>query len=223
MPPKNNRSGSASIVKDVEHIHSFLAAQLEVLGSLIAKETVATQCNVVKTKIELLQGLPMVIATELTRVLKTGPWSAEQVRDLADAIQASVNRDSGAAGKVKRRPNQNMRSWNSCMTMGDIEIQRDPLAHLSVKIGRNVERAVKLGIELPSEVSCGHIVSVFLTHNPLTFDAPTRHNIVLQFKQQLKRAWKSSCVCLMCFFVCSLWRLLLFTVFGWLYLSAINK
>jgi hypothetical protein len=205
------RLGATSIVGDVEAIHSFLAAQRDVLGVSIAEEIVATQCTVVVGKIEVLQGLTMGIATELTRVFKTGPWSAAQIRELAGAVQASMNRNSTTPERAKRRPNQSMRSWNSFMTMGDIEIQRDPTIHLSIKIARNVTRAVKLGLSLPSETTSGHIVAVFLTHHAEQYDVATKNNIVVQFKSQLKRALKYSCVCLI-FFKSVHYRLFLFTV-----------
>ena len=177
-------------VEEVKHVSAFAQSQMSLRDGGQKPRVIASQAAMLQGRIARTCPLDAVLAKDLTEAISQGPWTSEQKVSIADAISnrmielASVDQEKG-----KRRSNQVVTGFQNYMTKGEVDIltgEHNDIHKLSVL----VDRCCKVGVDIPSEKSVKHIISVYLsiskpgTHDPLAARAASL---------ELKRLLKSRC------------------------------
>ena len=177
---------ASKLLVDIAHIHSFLQAQLAVLGP-VCSDAVESQHLQLIAKIASINGLSVSIATELTLKVNEGPWSPHQ----KSGIVSALNDRLGAVALCttqKCRPLQKLATMNEYLSKEDVAVLVDTGSHLHTKITRVVERCWRLGLELPDEQTLRHVVAVLVAVGlpDIQNDPISMFNVLAEFKHQLK-------------------------------------
>jgi hypothetical protein len=121
------RTLAAQFCAELSHIHAFITAQETVTDITSLR---AGQCTNIVARIRCLQVLSPQDATTITSLVGTGPWTVDQKKDLASAVQDRLTGGDPALSSPdqhkKRRNNQTLSSFEQYLTDRDITLIQDP-------------------------------------------------------------------------------------------------
>lgn len=178
-----------SLADEIKHMNTFLSAQSALLGPNV-EQVMDGQASTLVEKVMHLTSLDAQAAAELTQAVSAGPWTAAQKSKLAAAVGSrlsiTVPISGPTSGGSRRRSNQVIMSLHNYLTEADINVLRGDATDMA-KLGAITEILEKLGIDIPSEQSIKHIISVFwLLARPCSSDNSLCYTYVLELKRLLK-------------------------------------
>jgi hypothetical protein len=177
-----------SIVQELQHINAFLYAQLGVLGAESRSATLAAQTTAVSARIANVHAFDAALATQLTELVATGPWTPQQRELIAGAIASRLQ--SPSVMTTPRGPTQSCMTFPRYLTQDDIDGARG--TNISVVVQMVVSRCAAIGLVRPSERTMRVIVGalVFELLPEIKDDYASVYNVVHLFKQLLKKRVK---------------------------------
>ncbi|CAJ1406419.1 unnamed protein product [Effrenium voratum] len=152
-------SRGGEFVKDMVHMHSFLAAQKRILSA---------EC--------------------FTNMLEAQAMSfGKRLDTLSGSISCGHCLHRSAAQTPARRPLQCLHGFANYLTEAEIGILQDQTTHDSVKLQCLVNRCVALGLHLPAEGTVKHIIASACDLQGLSAaNADAKFRALQEFKVQLK-------------------------------------
>ena len=155
---------AACLVKDLTHMQEFIVSMISMNAPAGAISlTQGTQSSFFINRIRKMSDLSPMDAAALTTLAQAGPWSPEEKLQLVDAI-ASVLAGAAASSNghraVTRRQNQEMQHFNCYLTKSDIQVLVDVNTHVCTKLDVIVKRCLRIGLDIPSELTIQHMVAV---------------------------------------------------------------
>ena len=133
-----------------------------------------------------IQGIPTLDqneATALNEHIKNSTLNAASQGSLAHAISNAMckNRPSG-----KRPPQTLDAGWINYLTVQDRITLSKEGCHAFSKLSAPVHRALQIGLVLPDEKTCGHIVASLCDNFNMANDTKAKHNLVVGLKKLLR-------------------------------------
>lgn len=183
---------ASSIAADLQHVQKFLMDQAAVLGHS-GKQVTQGQHFSFMSRISRLSHLNAESASLLTGTVQAGPWDADQKSQLCSAIamKLTTHADSRTPGSTSRRANQEIRTFYNYLTSDDKAVIEDAASTASSKLSAVCQRALMLGLDIPSETSMRHVVAVVcgLGYTNADTDPEALFGFVAEFKRWMK-IWK---------------------------------
>jgi hypothetical protein len=180
------------ICADLSNAGEFIAAQQALVGETGAASLVSGQCESFCRRVTMLPSLDAIDATKLCRVIEGGPWSGDQKTQLAGMVGARMMQT--APQKGVRRKNQSCMTFERYLSTADVEIIVSAENTLQTKLHCIVDRCIRIGLDLPSEATCGHIIGILVAAGAPELRAQTSktHECLTDFKKLLKRKFKGA-------------------------------
>ena len=140
-------------------------AQLRVQDATRVQAIMEAQKNAIQERIAHMPHLSASVAKELIEVISSGPWAASHKSGLADAINGRLlelmSPSESHLTTGKRRVNQSMTSFHNYLSQSDVDVLTSGTNDVH-KLQVVVDRCMKLGLDIPSERTTQHIMSVFM-------------------------------------------------------------
>lgn len=180
-------SRGGEFVKDMVHMHSFLAAQKRILSAECFTNMLEAQAMSFSKRLDTLSGsISTEEAAAIASTVAEGPWSPIQQQMLGNKLSGSLAGGS-AAQTPARRPPQCLHGFANYLTEAEIGILQDQTTHDSVKLQCLVNRCVALGLHLPAEGTVKHIIASACDLQGLSAaNADAKFRALQEFKVQLK-------------------------------------
>lgn len=181
----------ASLLDELKHVHSFLAAQASIMGPAIAA-VMEGQASSLIAKIGTLPSLDAVCATELTTCIGSGPWTPDQKNKLAHAVGSRLQISSSSSPPAtscsgRRRSNQVLMSFEKYLKKEHVEYLQSDASDVA-KLNALTELCETIGLDIPSEQTVKHIIGVFCSVSKKgTIDHSLGYSYLTEFKRLLKQ------------------------------------
>ena len=172
------------LMAEIASLHEFLNTQKRILdddgwAAVLRNQKVFLIGRIKAANVQLKD------AAAVSEKLQQGPWSKQDLQDMASALSGSFGPDS-----CKRRPNQTVMTFAPFLSAQDLQVLRSQ-ASRSSKIEAIVNRCINLRIHLPSEAAIQEIVGTSVALGIEASDGDSRFETLQEFKRQLRQRVKS--------------------------------
>jgi hypothetical protein len=180
----------ASLLDEMHHINSFLAAQASIMGPALAA-VMEGQSSSLIAKIGMLPTLDAVCATELTTCIANGPWTPDQKNKLGQAVGSRLQIIStmkpATACSGRRRANQSLMSFEKYLKQEHVDYLGTAASDVA-KLNVLAELCEQIGLDIPSEQTVKHLIAVFCS---VTKKGSVDHSLGYSYLTELKRLLKT--------------------------------
>eukprot|EP00438_Fugacium_kawagutii_P034107 Skav208657 [mRNA] locus=scaffold357:35393:37081:- [translate_table: standard] len=171
----------AEVLTELQQVQQFLQGQ----GTMLQPGTLEQQ-KVAWERRLLNEHLTPQVAQGFVDAIRAGPWTEEMKRQLLEAVNTSVLRASTGQREL-RRSAQHCSDFTSYLSREDQRILGSQVPAM-IKIEMLANRCWRVGLHLPSEPTCRHVLAVGM-HCGLKKPETPEH--VYEVLQLFKRALKS--------------------------------
>ena len=176
-------SAAQQAVQELRRVQAYLESQRSLVGGDALQQQAAVW--VAKLRQTTISADDAIVFVE---AIKEGPWTDEQQRSLAMAVNTSVL--EATAPGTARRALQEVPDFSGYLSASDHKVLADPAISGARKMEQVACRLRKLGIHTPSEIALRHIFSMALKTGLQCPQDPD--NLKLSFNE-FKRIVKSTC------------------------------
>jgi hypothetical protein len=171
---------------DLTHVQTFMASQAATLGDT-ADKVMAAQFRSFMNRLDKMQPLTPEDASNINAAVCSGPWTQEQRGQMCSKVALKLV-TAETSQTHSRRSCQEIRTFGSYLTSDEKSIIQDPASSTASKISAVCQRCYLIGLDIPSETSIRHIVSVVcaLSSTQTDNDHEFLYSVVMEFKRWMK-------------------------------------
>ena len=154
-------SATEQLAQNLQETADFLHVQKSVLDQPTWKMVVEQQTSVMLRRLELLNTLSPGEATAVVKLVtesKLGEIDPQWRSKAVLAVGARVSHGGKATSAA--RPKQAMSNWSSYLSVKDVELLQSANLSNYAKLDVVANRMVRIGLDLPTESSAGHILKL---------------------------------------------------------------
>ena len=168
----------------IRAVQTFLENQKPDLEEKQFTAVRATQLVQVMQDIVAFTGLDAEQATNLSNLIRAGPWTVEDRAALAGTMSNMIA--NNPTKSILRRPNQDVTSFSTFFSQKDLDLLKDASCSLHTKADQITTRLVRIQLWLPSEQAWGEVIKTAKAAG-LTFEgARGQYDFLQLLKKHLK-------------------------------------